>query len=223
MFASFGICALAISTCLCLVLLDGRNLEKAQFGVAQREGEKTRKLLDRHAKQVEQDLRLRLDAVLVRVDNLTNKADAQLTGARADIRSGISDSLARVDDIRVTLQDAVNKADNRIQSLDDKLTPILTNAASITAAVEPKEVAGAIRDTRFLLARSARTVGHVEQMADTIETVVKTEVPPTSKAIRVAAQDLGGAVHQAVQPKPWYKKIPDYLSVGGKIILYFVR
>jgi hypothetical protein len=119
LIATVCICILALTGCLCLAILDGRALVKAQFGVAQKEGAKTRDLADRHAKQIEQDIRLRLDAVLVRVDTLTNKADTQLTGARADIKE--------IGDLFSSRVDAVK------DSLIAEIHPVMANAAQITA------------------------------------------------------------------------------------------
>jgi hypothetical protein len=127
---SIAIAVLAVGTCLSLAILDGRNLIKAQFGVAQKEGQKTRDLLDAHAKQVEKIVRDQVGGI--RRDTLSVVREFRTT---ADQRLG--DALDRYD---ATLRVADVRSGQALQEVADihaDIKPTLDNLAGASITLKP--------------------------------------------------------------------------------------
>ncbi len=119
-----AISVLSVSTCTCLLLLDARALVKAQFGVAQREGTKTRDLIDRQANGIRSDLTGQLNGI-------RRQALGALNQQSALIRRDIADGLGQLNH---TVSIAVTQAVEPIQGIRADLGPVLANAAALTVA-----------------------------------------------------------------------------------------
>ncbi len=121
----------------------------------------------------------------VRIDSFA-EIDAQANGIRKDtlkalkqqsvlIRKDLADGLKALnqtvseplDHITVTLQDAVNKADKRLASLDDHIAPVLANAATLTKDAQDS-LDDVYPDVRAMV--ESATVA-TTQAAQTMETV----------------------------------------------------
>ena len=155
--------------------------------------------------------------------------DRQATALRSDATGQIRDlrteTLARVDALTVRTDarvgQALQVADSRlgeatgaIVGLREDLAPTLRNSAALTAAIPPDEVAGVVRDSRFFLARAARTAGHVEQMSDRIEAAVPPAIA-TWQSIGINANGIAANVNRLTKPK-WYDRLLGYgLSAGA--------
>ena len=119
-----------------LLALDVRALVKAQFAVEQRESAAYRELADRHARQVEQDLRLRLDAALAEVKAARVEAGGQLRDLRTE-------TLARVDAGIEAAAPAIDRAASAMESaaaaMDGARTdlqPVLQHTGSVVSQVD---------------------------------------------------------------------------------------
>jgi len=115
-------CAVAVTICLCLLLLDARALVKAQFGVAQRESDKTRSLINAQLDRTRGEL--------------LKEVHGQLTDLRfasqTEIRHG-------VDTAHVSIQEGLERVDTavgEVHGLRTDLQPVLQNAGAITAHLD---------------------------------------------------------------------------------------
>ena len=158
-----------LSLCLSLFLVK-------QIGVGQREAQKTRDLLKNEVDATRQALLNEISgqAFGLRTEAM-QRADAALRIVDRNTRAAVS-----------TANTAVSDLNTRLEVLDG-LKPALQNLTAITATVQtdladgrkateaalnPEDVAGAVRDTRFFLARAARTAGHVEAASDAFQASV---------------------------------------------------
>jgi len=82
-----------------------------------------------------------------------------------------------------------------------------------TASVD---IPGLVRDTRFAMARTARTMGAVEQTS----AAIAKETPATAAAVRSVAQDVQKVTDNFVKPKPWYKRVLSYAATAAGISRY---
>ena len=137
-----AVCTVAITACLCLLLLDMRNLVKAQFGVAQRESEKTRELIERQTVETRR-------AALAVLERQAARSTDQLVKV-LDARSGqIAESATA---LQAEARDAIHDA-----------RPALANAALIArdvhAALEPAvpKFVGMAANASTLMEESALT------------------------------------------------------------------
>jgi hypothetical protein len=111
------------------------------------------------------------------VGDIAERSERQIAALRVD-------TLAEVDRIRGTADTHLGNieriADSRLQEttgtlagIREDISPTLNNAAALTASAAhvaaSDDIPGVIRDTRFLMARAARTAGHIEQAADAVE------------------------------------------------------
>jgi hypothetical protein len=119
LYLSASIALLSIGACTSLLLLDARALAKAQFGVAQREGQKTRDMLERQANQLRAD-------VMLRVDGIAGRANGQVTSLRTEV-------LERVDRGLTLADSRLSAAQSSLDGLRGDLQPVLRNAATLEA------------------------------------------------------------------------------------------
>ena len=207
-------CAAALTVCLCLAVLDGRALIKAQFGAAQREAEKTRQQVlaevGRQSAAIRGDLFPRVDAALSVVDRRTGDALAAVNGAtdkldkRLQVIDGAAPVLAGLDALLASAN--ANLADGR---------------KALEQAVDPADVAGVLRDTRFFLARAARTAGHVEQASDDFRASVPEMLAiwksvglnielASNESAKTAAESRNFMAHLSEMTKP----LPSWARIG---------
>lgn len=121
--------------------------------------------------------------------------------------------------------------------LDNHLAKLSGPVGKLTADLEPavnqvnaaaRELPDTVRDARTLLARAARTAGHVEQAADKIEQAVPAlvadadstaeNVKQATAASAAAAEETKTAMHNlavATHPLPSWVRIP--LSITGAV------
>lgn len=159
-------CIAAVCACLCLAILDGRALIKAQFGVAQREDTKLRDLVTAQANQIEA-------LVSDQMTGLRQDANAQLTAIRdgalkteKDANDRTTEALAKIEEIRGDLRPVLDNA----AAIEIHADTDLADARKATEhAVNPTEVAGFVRDSRFFMARAARAAGTVEQAGNDVD------------------------------------------------------
>ena len=212
-----SVAVLGVASCLCLAILDGRNLIKAQFGVGQREGAKTRDLVDRHARQLEQDLRLRLDAMIARVDVATVKADARTGEALSVVREFRTTADARL----ASMQDQVERTTNGIRT---DVEPVLENAASIEAHTD-KAIVDLHPQVLGLVAASKVTMGQAAQTAREVERATPALLKD-AQGIAKSADGITADVHTAttdfVKPQTKWQKFKTWLEVAGKIAARFL-
>jgi len=116
----------------------------------------------------------------------------------------------------------LSDATAQVAKVQADLHPVLANAA---ASIDPKDIQGTIRDSRFLMARAARTAGHVEQMADAIEKAtpqVTQSVVSVGKSADGIAADVKREADVIAKPKHWYEKILGPLYTVGALVSKFL-
>ncbi len=123
-----GVSILSICVCLCLLIL---TLRAEMTG--------TRAALVEKVDQVRIDSFAEIDAQAngIRKDTLValNQQSVLIRKDLADGLKALNHTVSEpLDHITVTLQDAVNKADKRLASLDDHIAPVLENASALTVA-----------------------------------------------------------------------------------------
>ena len=117
---ALGACLIPIAVCLCLMILDGRNLIKAQFGVAQREAEKTRTALHVEMQGI------RVDAVKAITDTRKDLLVSvnKLVAAVPPIVSTLTETVGAYQDLAMHLADATDN----LKSATDDIKPVLVSA-----------------------------------------------------------------------------------------------
>jgi hypothetical protein len=137
--------------------------------------------------------------------------------------------LASIEDmVDARTQQALQIADARLTDATDQvakvqadLHPVLANAA---ASIDPKEIQGTVRDTRFLVARAARTAGHIEQMSNAIEKAtpeVSQSIVSVGKSADGIAADVKREADTVTRPKHWYEKVLGPVYTVGRIVAAF--
>ena len=141
----------------------------------------------------------------------------QVAGIRADLRPRV-DALIERTDSRVG--EALQVADSRlgeatgaVAGIRADLAPTLRNSAALTASIPPDDVAGVVRDSRFFLARAARTAGHIEQASDRIEAAVPPAIA-TWQSIGANVNGISANVNALTKPK-WYDRAIGYGLAAG--------
>jgi len=224
-----AVAILAVGCSLTLAALDGRAFIKAQNGKAERADVQWQALADRHARQIEQDLRLREDAAVSGISALHATVDAQLTGFRSDLTRESSA-------YRGALLIAVGMLDRRIgqglQISDAQLAgfradvkPTLVNAAALEATYtalpdrlayanrwlwDCHEFSGCLQSQTLALVGSTRyTLGRVAKASDAF--------PELVQGIGGMAADGHAWTRKYVMPHPM--KVGDYFKAAGKATL----
>ena len=213
-------CAIALTVCLCLMILDGRALVKAQFGVAQAEGQKIRDLADRQINQTRSALLQEVHAQL----------DAVRTSAQAEVRNGVVEAHAVLGE---TLQRA-DSAIAQVAGLRNDLHPVLYNAAQLTAHVDRlvqttdrtvqdirPQVIGLVAASKIAAGELA-TSGRDFQRAlpnmlitwDKIGTHIEGLTEASEKASIATAKTMGN-IQAVTTPLPKWLRIP--LGVAGAL------
>jgi hypothetical protein len=141
-------------------------------------------------------------------------ADHRLASIQDMVDARTSQAL-QIADARLT------DATDQVAKVQADLHPVLANAA---ASIDPKEIQGTVRDTRFLMARSARAAGHIEQAANAIEKAtpqVAQSVVSVGKSADGIAADVKREADTVTRPKHWYEKILGPVYTVGRIVAAF--
>ena len=140
----------------------------------------------------------------------------QVSGIRADLMprldTMISQTDARVGQALQIADSRLGEATGAIVGVRADLKPTLVATAALEAAIPPDDVAGVVRDSRFFLARAARTAGHVEQMSDRIEAAVPPAIA-TWQSIGINANGIAVNVNRLTKPR-WYDRLVSYAGIG---------
>ena len=110
----------------------------------------------------------------------------------------------------------------QVAKVQADLHPVLANAA---ASIDPKEIQGTVRDTRYLMARAARTAGHIEQMSNAIEKAtpeVSQSIVGIGKSAEGVSADVKREADSMTGPKPWYSKILGPIYTIGRLVAAFM-
>ena len=214
--ACIGLTILSTGTCASLAVLDLRNLVKQQFQVEQR----IVSLADRHAQQIEQDLRLRMDAALEEVKALHGTSGQQLTAA-------LEETAAWRETTDRRLGDAIDRYDATLKLAEKRTEGLLQTAADIRSDLKPAldNTAAAVKDlqeswddsyndVRALL--GSATVA-ATQTAQTLEVIRKT-APGTAKDVAGIAADF----HDATTNLDMKFFHPPKRTRKQKIVAFFV-
>jgi hypothetical protein len=209
-----------------LLLLDARALVKAQFGVAQREGQKTRDLLERQANQLRAD-------VMARLDTISGKADAQLTATRrealAEIAAWRSDTAGQLAGIRADALEAVGMAAapvsevaETVAEIHQDLKPTLDHAASITAHADEASAILLRRDAlpAQVLGLTAAAKVTLGETAQTMRSV-KDATPKIAESAVAIADDARREADAIARPKHWYERILGPAYAAARVITLF--
>jgi hypothetical protein len=218
-------CIAAVCACLCLLILDGRALVKAQFGVAQREDAKLRNLVNVQANQIEKLL------------------SDQMTGLRADANAQLTAIREGALKTEKDANDRTAEALTKIEEIRGDLKPVLDNAAAIEIhadtdladarkatehAVNPTEVAGFVRDSRFFIARAARAAGTVEQAGNDVDKALPAlldsaqALTDSSKSVGASVAGIADDAHKEadefLKPKTFRQKVFDWLGMIPRVV-----
>lgn len=162
---------------------------------------------------------------------ITAEVDKQLTGARADLNGQLTQTRLMLDKRLEVLSGALtsqlSEASLRLLAqtgaVSDGLTTVLksanttvqsTNTATQTAneILASKDIPGLVRDSRITVARAARTMGHLEQMSDSIAR----ETPKTAAAVSGIAQDVHKVTTELTKPTPIWRRAINAAYQAGR-------
>src|SRR5262245_58931807 len=137
-------CWAAVTVCVCLLLLDGRALVKAQFGVEAR----AEAVMRGELTATRADLLGEVRAARVEVTQLAretaSRTDAQATAARGDALRAIAMTLARVDRVATVLEAVQTSAqpvlDGAARVVAEAERDLRDARPAVEAAVKPQEV-----------------------------------------------------------------------------------
>ncbi len=156
------------------------------------------RLVDRHAARIEDELHV--------------QATALQQNAVAEVRHGVDGALGAVADLR---RDAIGQ----VAGIRGDVAPVIAGAAAVVQradeAIEPKEIAGVVRDTRFFMARAARTMGHIEQASDDFRGAVPAMLV-TWQDIGKQADGVAGNINRLTKPH-WYDRLLGY-GLNGAVL-----
>ena len=110
------------------------------------------------------------------------------------------------------------------------LTPVLANAAALEAnaakVAASEDISGVrvLQDTRFLMARAARTAGHIEQASDKVEAAapqIAQSVISIGKSADGSAADVKREADEITAPKKWWQKALGPIYTVGRLVAAF--
>jgi ABC-type transporter Mla subunit MlaD len=130
-------------------------------------------------------------------------ANAALDSVPA-VSGQLTATLKQAQDSEAQISDTV--AQIRLDTL-----PTLTSIQKASA-----DVPGLVRDSRFAVARIARTAGSVEQAS----AAIAKETPATAAAVRSVAEDVQKVTDNFVKPKPWWKRVGGVLATLAGLSRY---
>ncbi len=133
-------CVAAVCGCVCLAILDGRNLIKAQFGVAQRESQKTRDLIERQAadirKEVLAEIRRQGDAIRVDAKSVVSTAVERTDRRVGETLARADRALATVENLRADLRPVLADADELLQQTSGTVAVLRPQTLGLIAATK---------------------------------------------------------------------------------------
>lgn len=177
------------------------TLARAQLALtsAQSTAESVPTILDRHLTILQTSLQYQTS--LTRAD-LNHQLD--LT------RQSITSEIAPISSHTVEMLSATTETVNQTR---ESLIPALQSVQKAS-----DDFPDLIRDLRFTAARSARTMGHVEQMSDAIAAAtpaMTATTAKTSKELSGIATDIHKVTSRVTGPKPWYRKVWSVIQTGA--------
>jgi len=95
------------------------------------------------------------------------------------------------------------------------------NAAKVAAS---EDISGVLQDTRFLMARAARTAGHIEQASDKVEAAapqISQSVISIGKSADGIAADVKREADEITAPKKWWQKALGPIYTVGRLVAAF--
>ena len=138
--------------------------------------------------------------------------------------------------LRLELLPRVDALTSQVAGVRTDLQPTFQNLAAITAtankdladarpaveqAFNPTEVAGVVRDTRFAMARAARTVGHIETASDDFDAALPKVIANVQAATDASAKASANANtimgNLAAATKPLPRGVRVGLQIGGPL------
>ena len=168
-----------------------------------------------------------LPPVLKTVDDarrdVTARAGTQITALRLDLMPRVDALTAQVAGVRTDLQPTFQN----LAALTATANQDLADARpAVEAALNPTEVAGVVRDTRFLMARAARATGHIEQASDdfrgalpkiliTVQGIGDNAEATTLASIAASNNTAKLMSNLAEDTKPWPRPIRYILQGAG--------
>jgi hypothetical protein len=183
----------------------------------------TRSALTAEIQSTRRDL---LTTVKTQATSIQRTADLRLASIQQMVDSRTAQVL-QIADTRTAqaLQIAdsrLSDATTQVAKVQEDLHPVLANAA---ASINPKDIQGTVRDTRFLMARAARTAGHIEQMSDAIQKAtpeVTQSVVSIGKSADSIAADAKREADDLTKPKHWYDRILGPVYTVGRLVAAFL-
>jgi len=214
---SVSLAVLAVACCLCLAILDGRALIKAQFGVATREGQATRDLIDKQATAIQA-------AALAEV---RRQGDALRITAAGRIDSVVGESAAwrstadtRITAIAGVLDSRSGQALSAVEGLREDLRPVLGNMALLEAHAD-RTVVDLHPQLLGLVAASKVTAGETAQTMRSFRDAVPNFIlqgAGIAENVNVATREFSGVaanLNRLTKPR-WYDRLLGYgLSAGA--------
>jgi len=184
------------------------SAERAQVGAVQR-------TIDAQAKETRAWLDKSLLPVLSKLEQDANSRTQETVAAVSRTLEDVSGPHGRLE----ALQGSVSEIGQGLTAvLDKRLAEIGQPAGKLLADLQPtvdqvntgaKEIPGAIRDARFLLARGARAAGHVEQTLDKIEAAVPEIVADVDKIGANVERATNESAATAVQSRIFMQHLAD--------------
>lgn len=179
----------AVAVCLCLAILDGRALVKAQFGVAQREADKTRVMVREEIQTTRTELLARVDALGpqvrseargivqtldgragaiqatadARLASIEEKADKQLTETNRILEAGVRDIRGDMRPVFAEAHETLSQASGTIAVLRPQALGLMA-ASKVTAGESAQAARRFDAALPQFLAITTRTANNVERM-----------------------------------------------------------
>jgi hypothetical protein len=130
----------------------------------------------------------------------------------------IGDSLARVDTL---VQHATPVLDDTASLIAMANQDLADARPAVEAAINPTEVAGVVRDTRFAAARAARMIGHIETASDDFDAAMPKVLANVQAATDASANASANAntimSNLAAATKPLPRGVRVGLQIGGPV------
>lgn len=188
-----------VAVCLALALLDGRNLIKAQFGVGQKEADKTRALIRQEVQTTRNELLARADALgpQVRAEErrIVKILDARLASIQTTANTRIADIADKADKQLTQANQTIVNMRGDLRPVFDQAQETLSQASGTIAVLRPQ--------TLGLIAATKVTMGNAAQASIAFNAALP-EFIGIGRQFGQSSNRIANNVERATRPDKWW-------------------
>lgn len=179
-------------------------------------------MLDKRAAAIEADTMQRVDAALARLDHAETLADARTAEALKVVRSAVADADAQISGARADVKSEFNTLNATVSLTGESADSLLNRYQRLPDEIRAdREYQGLVAETMGVLGASKVTMGAAAKTAN----VIAAEAPKVAKNVESISASFAGIAddghkftNAVTKPKSFWGKFRDGLQTGGGLI-----